>query len=264
MNSISDYIELSFTDIKNSETLSKYKSNLISEMRLRANQLQSRGVTDQKVIYDLIVDEYPDPKSDYLQSQKKGDNKKEIRSAASRALAFAAIYTLTLTVGYLVYSFASDNWAKSWLIMVGGIFSMIIFAFSMVIKNTLSKHEYKTARAFTAASVTLFSVFIFLCSQILLQIGKSYLIIIAAAALMITADAALALVTKQKFAVFNLLLGLPAVSALIYVTLALSGAVSWHPYWLIILNAVIVDLIIITVALMRNSKKYEAEEIDNL
>lgn len=264
MNSLSDYIELKFAGVKNSEDLNRYKSNMLSEMRSRANQLQSRGLTDQKVIYDLIAEEYPDPKSGFLNRQKKLGNKKKIRAKALYSLAFGVVYILILTIIYLAYSFASDNWAKSWLIMVGGIFLLIIASFFAFIKKALQKHMHKTARAFTAASAVLLTVFVFLCSQVLLHIGKSYLIFIAAAALMIASDMLLALVTKQKFAIINFLLGLPAVSALSYVTLALLGAVSWHPYWLIIVDAVIVDFIIIAVALLRNSKKHEEEERDDL
>ncbi len=264
MNSLSDYIELKFAGVKNSDDLIRYKSYMLSEMRSRANQLQSRGLADQKVIYDLIAEEYPDPKSDFLKTQKKLGKKKKIRFKALFSIALGVVYILILTIIYLAYSFAADNWAKSWLIMAGGIILLIISAFFAAIKKALHKHRYKTARAFTAASAALLTVLIFLCSQVLLHIGKSYLIFIAAAALMIAADIILAFATKQKFAIINFLLGLPAVSALSYVSLALLGAVSWHPHWLIFVNAVVIDFIIIAVALIRNSKKYEEEEGDDL
>lgn len=260
MNSLSNYIELNFAGIKNTDALYKYKSNILSKMHERANELQSRGLSDTKVIYDLILEEYPDPKADFLTLQKSLSNKDKTRSAVFSALSLSIVYILSLTLFYLAYSFIMNNWAKSWLIMVGGVFLLILSVFFIAAKKAAKKRMYKTARSFTAAFMAILTVFSFLYSQIILEINKSYLIFIVAVAVTISADIFLAHITKQKFAIINFLLGFPAVSALFYVTLALSGLVSWHPYWLIIVNSVIVDFIIITALLLRNSKKYEMEE----
>lgn len=260
MNSLSNYIELNFSATKNTDALYKYKSDILSKMHERANELHRRGLSDTKVIYDLILEEYPDPKGDFLTSQKSFSNKNKIRSTVFFLLSLGILYILSLTVFYLAYSFITSNWAKSWLIMVGGVFLLILSAFFIAAKKAAKKRMYKTARSFMAAFISILTVFSFLYSQIILQINKSYLIFIVAVALAISADIVLAHITKQKFAIINFLLGFPAVSALSYVALALSGFISWHPCWLIIVNAVIVDFVIISVLLLRNSKKYELEE----
>lgn len=260
MNSLSNYIELNLSGIKSTDALYEYKSNILSKMHERANELQSRGLSDTNVINDLILEEYPDLKSDFFAMQKNLSNKNKTRSTLFSALSLGILYILSLTVLFLSYSFITNNWAKSWLIMVGGVFLLILTIFFIAAKRAAKKRMYKTARSFTAAFISILTVFSFLYSQIILEINKSYLIFIVAVALAISADILLAHITKQKFAIINFLLGFPAISALSYVALALFGLVSWHPYWLIIVNAVIVDFVIISVLLLRNSKKYELEE----
>ncbi|OQA48081.1 MAG: hypothetical protein BWY46_01555 [Firmicutes bacterium ADurb.Bin300] len=264
MTGLSDYIDKTLAGIKNNDALYRYKGKLLGEMSARADELQMRGLSDKKVILDLIEQEYPNLAEDFLQRQKK---QKSGKSALLKGLSLITgflLYTFVLTLVYLAFSFITEAWALSWLIMVNGIILFLVVYFLKLLGSTAGKHRYKTARACLIAAIMLCAVFVFLISQVLLTVNKSYLIFLAAVAIAIICDVILAYSTNQKFAIFNLLIALPSSAALIYIILSLLELISWHPYWLIILNAFLADFIIIILAISRNSKNSEKEEADDL
>ncbi len=264
MNGLSDYIDNSLAGIKNNDALYHYKGKLLEKMSARADELQMRGLSDEKVILDLIAQEYPNLAEDFQQNKEKQKSGKSVLRKGLNLITGFLLYTFVLTLIFLAFSFHTEAWALSWLIMVNGIILFVVVFLLKLLRSAAAKHRYKTARTCLISSIMLCSVFVFLIMQILLTINKSYLVFLAGVTLAIICDVILAYLTRQRFAIINLVVTLPFAAALIYVILSLLGFISWHPYWLIILNAFLADFIIIAFSINKNSKISEKEEADDL
>lgn len=78
---------------------------------------------------------------------------------------------------------------------------------------------------------------------------------------MFLCDAVFASVTKQRLAIINWMIYIPAMGAMLYVILGALSLVSWSTGWLIILFAVVIDLIVALIAIFKN-KAEEREVVD--
>lgn len=263
MSNFIQYIDDSLKTLPESKSLYRFKQNLIKEMSDRENELISSGLKDEKVISDLIISEYPDLKAQYAQIIK--EKKKQAKKAKQSKLTVLGVmgYILTLTAVYLGVSFLSSAWGKTWLIMVGGIFALIIGITVLSIRKSAEKKNVFSlfSRIMLFISIMLVAVFIFLCSLILFNTAKTWIIFIAAVAAGLVADGIFAYITKQKFAIISYLLYIPAVAALSYVVMGLMGLIPWHPGWLIIVASLILDIAIIAVRISKNTSS-DSEEID--
>lgn len=81
---------------------------------------------------------------------------------------------------------------------------------------------------------------------------------------LLIADAVFAAVTRQKLAVINYLLYIPAAAALLYVILGAVGAIPWSPGWMIVLLGVLVDLFVIAGVMVNNSRYKYKPEVDDV
>ena len=127
-----EYIEESCKNIKDSHIAYKYKRKILDEMTERANEITGAGLRDEKVIADLIAQEYPDLEQNYYVYEK--EEKKKARASLLRKI-FAiggVLFFIAIFVAYFSISKSTGAWSKTWLIIVGGIFSMIIFNISIV------------------------------------------------------------------------------------------------------------------------------------
>ena len=66
---------------------------------------------------------------------------------------------------------------------------------------------------------------------------------------------------KKKFAIFTLLVAIPAVTSLVYVILGLTKTLDWNPGWLMIVGSVFVDFVILLLRVIGSSKKEVEDEI---
>lgn len=263
MANFTSYVDDSLKNLPETKALYRFKQDIIKEMSDRENELIATGLKDQKVICDLIISEYPDLKAQYI--NKQNEKKKQAKKAKQGKLTIlgAIGYILALTAAYLGVSFVSGAWSKTWLLMVGGIFALIIGGTVLSVKKSAEKRDAFSplSRIMLFVSVMLTATFIFLCSIILFSASKSWLIFILAVAAGLVVDGAFAAVTKQKLAIISHLIYIPAVSALCYVSACLMGILSWHPGWLIIVAAVVADLVIIAGKISKN-KSADNEEVD--
>lgn len=262
MKKFAEYIDSCFDMQTDTDDMYKYKKDLLNKMIDTANDLQRKGLEDEKVIYDLTVSEFPNPTDGYKQFEAKLINKRKSKKRHLLNSLGSVLFILLLTAVYLIYSFASHNWVHSWLIMEGGITFLIIYHFMRITSFMSKKRLYPVARIFVAFSVMLTAVFAFLVCRTQFYIMNSYLIFLGAVGFMFIADAVFAAVTKQKFAIINYLLYVPTVAAMLYVILGLLNAIPWHPGWFIMIASVVLDILIIIFAIVRN-KNYDAGEVDD-
>ena len=199
-----DYAEKALKKLPNTKSAYLYKQEIIARMTARANELVESGLSDNRVINELVINEFGDIEKEYYERQKKKNKKAKAKNKTSLAALGIVGYILILVGAFLGVSFVTGAWDKSWLIIVVGVLGAVI-----------------------AGLVT---------------------------------GCLAAFAKKKKFAVFTLLVTVPAVAALIYVILGLTGFLAWHPGWLIIVAAVIIDFIIVVARVVGSSNKKVEEE----
>lgn len=265
MKNFVDYIEEELKGVPDSESLYRYKKELLDKMTERANEITHSGLSDEKVIADLIRSEFPDLKGGYREYTSKIHAKKKSKANAKILTLSSIAFVLLLVIVYLGISFLTHLWSLTWLILVGGIFAMLVALFGVSIKKiSAKKGKYHFgARILLALSILLTSTFLFLCLLFFTHLPKTWLIFLFAAAAVFIADGAFAAYTKQKLAIINYLIYLPIVTTLFYVIFGIIGILPWHPGWMLILLSVFADLAIIVSNVIKNSKYIYRQEVED-
>jgi len=259
MNAFIDYIEKSCKSLGDSRMAFLYKRNVLDRMNERADEVLRSGLCDRKVIEDLIIDEFGDLVAAFPIFVKEHKRKKRAHIMKYAFPIGGLVFLLLIFACYFTVSDLTGAWNKSWLIIVGGIFLMIIFYLSFAIKKlcTMRRVFHPIARVLIAGCVMLVSVFAFLSA--LMAVDDRIItwpILPAGVALALVCDIIFAYVTKQKFRTIGLLFYLPAIATMLYVVLAAYGVVTWLYGWPIVLLGLAADLVYIIAVLMGNMKYF--------
>ena len=265
MQKIIDYIEKSCSGLKDNQVTYYYKRKLLDGMSQRASEMIKAGLKDEKVILDLIADEYGDIKEGYAQFLK--ERKKQQRSKFMK-VAFPVgglLFLIMIFVVYFAVSSLTSAWDKTWLIIIGGIFSMIIFYLGFAVNKLCHMRRvfHPIARVLIIGCVMLFMVFAFLFE--LMMLPDEFTVwptLPAGVAIALVADLIFAYTTKQKFRTMSFFAYMPAIATMVYIILAAYGIVSWIAGWPIILLGLVIDLLYIISIVMSNMKyfMYSKEE----
>ena len=73
-----EYIEDSCKNIKDSHIAYKYKRKILDEMTERANEVTGAGLRDEKVLADLLADEYPDLEKNFYVYEKEENQTQKV------------------------------------------------------------------------------------------------------------------------------------------------------------------------------------------
>ena len=260
-----DYVDKELSVYADSKNLYLFKKELLAEMAERANEIIATGIDDEKVLNDLVISEYGDIDKRYTKFVKaKKDKKKAILN--SRIVIVGILgFVLALTILYLCVSFATNAWNKTWLIMLFGVVAGAVGA-TVVISKKMEKKLGKfnlVQRLLSVADVFLVAVFVFLTLKVVFFMEKAWLMLIAAVVVALVADVVMAFRAKEKTALINALIYIPVIATILYVLMALTGVLGWHPGWLMVVVSVMVDIIIIMVKLMKvpnAEEEFEAED----
>ncbi len=261
-----DHIEKSCKSLTDNRMTFLYKRSTLDRMNERADEVSRSGLKDKKVIEDLIIDEFGDLEAAYplFVKEQKRKNRAHIMKYAFPI--GGLVFLILIFACYFTVSDLTGAWDKSWLIIVGGIFFMIIFYLSFAIKKlcTMRRVFHPIARGLIAGCVMLVSVFTFLSG--LMAVDNrivTWPIVPAGVALALVCDLAFAYVTKQKFRTISLFVYLPAVAAMLYIVLAAYGVVTWGGGWIIVFAGLAADLAYIVAVIMGNMKYFMyRQEVD--
>ncbi len=261
-----DYIENALAGESGGDTLYRYKRQILDQMTERALEITGAGMKDDQVTFDLIRDEFSDLKAGYLEFAEQSRLKARSKARRKMMLIGAPCYILLLVALYLAISFLTGHWAQTWLIIVGGIFLMLLFFSGIGIKKLCGMRRlfHPFARLLIAIDVMLVATFVFLFCLILFHIPHIWTVLIGGVIALLIADAVFAAATRQKLAVINYLLYIPASSALLYVILGAVGAIPWSPGWMIILLGVLADILVIAGVIINNSRYKYKPEVDDV
>lgn len=267
MDSFIDYIENTLKDVPDEDnSLYRYKRQLFDGMTKRADEVAQSGLKDEKVISDLIISEHPDLKEDYKKFYL-ADRAKKKSSRFRRFLAVGSFsYILLMVALYLGVSFITDNWAQSWLIIIGGVTVLVDYLFTVAAKaiSRMRWFFHPIARAMIAFNIMLTATFVFLCCVVIFHIPMSWIIYLIAVVMLFAADSIFLAVTKRKLAIINYLLYIPGAMSMIYVILGILDVIPWDPGWLLMILAVIIDILIVVGIVVENSKYIYRQEVEDV
>ncbi len=260
MESFVNYIEASLKDIKFSADLHKFKRKTLDEMKVRASEVRNRGINDEKVIEELIISEYNNLPDDYVLFAKNEKQKRTTKRRVVTNTVGSIIYILTLLTVYLYISFSTQNWEKTWVLMVGGVLLWTVYLLMLFIVRITKMRQifHLAARVMLAGSVMILSTVVFICSLEFFRFDGYWSIFIIGVAVWLAVDAIYSTITKKRLVMLSYLLYIPIEGAMLYVILGALNVVSWDSGWLIIILSVIVDAAIILASFLKNSiEKWE-------
>ena len=276
MKDFIEYIETSCAKLPDNHMTYLYKKHILDEMTDRANEVTHSGLKDEKVIADLMIDEYPNLAGNYyawVKEYKKQKQAKRMKWIFGVGSVFTFFLSLVLffVIGengtFTYYGYNDDvlgthtvsAYRNAWLIIVGAIFAIIILYLSLGIKRICKMRRvfHPIARALIVLCVMIVMVFAFLCALMLSTNPletKMWPIVIAGIILALVADIFFAFATKQKFRTITTMIYMPIISTMVYVILnayGLAGSIGG----LIIISGLIVD-IIYALSLVASNAKY--------
>ena len=121
-----DFAEKELKKLPNTKSAYLYKQEIIARMTERANELVESGLSDNKVINDLVIDEFKNIEKEYYVRLKNKKKKKKAQNKSSIAALGIIGYVLLLVGAFLGVSFVTGAWDKTWLIIVVGILGAVI------------------------------------------------------------------------------------------------------------------------------------------
>ena len=265
MKSFIDYIESSCKGLKDNRMTYLYKRKLLDNMTERANEITHAGITSEKVLTDIIADEFGDLKAGFPIFEKE-EKKRMLNKKLKVILPVGGLIALILIfVAYFWVSDATGAWDKTWLIIVGGIFAMVIFYLSFGIKKLCSMPIifHPIARVLIAICTMLVAVFVFLFCLMMFPAVITWPIVIGGVMLMFLCDLAFSYITKQKFRTISFFVYMPVIATMLYIILAAYGVLTWTGGWPFILLGLVVDLGYILAVIMSNMKYFMyKQEVD--
>lgn len=257
-----DWTLSELSGLPNTKNAYLYKQEKIAQMTARANELVSKGIKDNNVIDELIKDEFKNIKQDFYALEKTQKNKKaKIKSAQTSALS-VIVYSLGLVLFYLIISFLTHLWSKTWLILVIGLLVPLGFiSYKSARKTMEEKNVFSfSARVSMASAIMLISIAAFLVFGFIGSFSKSWMILIAGIIAILCADIFFSKKTQQKTSIFTTLLYLPVIASLVFVLGGVTHILPWHPGWMIIVISLFADFVLALKQLKANSKSAQEDE----
>lgn len=265
MKQIMDYIDSAIKELPDNKTTEKFRTNLIAEITDRANEITHAGISNEKIIDDIIISEHPDIAQEYSEVLEENKKKKKRRSTFFIHIIGTVVYFLAATFGYLFLSLTTKDWSHTWTFIVS--FALAYIAL-VLIKTVivLSKEENlirnQIPRLLLPAIVFLTATIFFLVLRINLQIETAWLSYIFGVLAMFIADSVYVEIIAERFAIYFHLLYIVPAFAMIYVITAALGIVTWSLGWIMIPSSLIIVFAIILIRLIIHSREYNGLEVE--
>ena len=257
MKRIMEYIDSSLSAFPQNKYSEKFRQNLIDEVTERANDITHAGLSDEKVIEDLIISEHNDIKTEYKEYIKELNASKNKRRNFLIKLFISVIYFLTVLCLYFVISSATKAWSVTWVLPVCSVIvyiSVILFIpiATLSKKNTLFVTQ--TARLILPFIVFNYSTVAFLIFHFVFGFEKSWLVFIAGVVLMFVADGIYVEKTAERFAIFFHLLYIVPAFAMFYIIFAALNIIPWSIGWVMIPGSLVIVLAVIVIRLIMHNR----------
>jgi len=179
--------------------------------------------------------------------------KKNLRLSAIVA---AAVIGAAL-VAFLAVSLATGKWDKAWLIAAGGVSVAAIAVCAIALPPFMKNGRYTVPRIAVAITIVLAFLLVFLCIFILTDVIKTWIMFLIMAIAVLGSDTVFAYWVNCPRRLINLLIFIPVAFTLEYIVLALVELIPWHPWWVLIVAGVVIDIAIVLGKTFGKKKKAE-------
>ncbi len=260
MKTFIEYIDKCLPEEKGNKLLFKFKRLTLDQMNREFDEATSRGLTNERVFTDLVISHHNDLQKDYKDFlYNETVTKKRKRNLKLNVFGSIA-YIVILILSFLSIGFSTHVWSPTWLIIADGILIWTSYILLLIVNRIaqMKRIFHVFARIFLAMSIVVFSVAAFLFCLSYLKADNSWLIVISGIAAMFIGDGIFILVKKQKLAIINFLIYIPAIAAMVLVIVGATGLIAWNQVWIVMFIGIIIDLCVAFGSVMRN-KKYEQE-----
>ncbi len=264
MKELMNYINSSFDGLPEDKYLYAFKKRTVNEITERANEITHTGISDEKVLTDIIKSQYPDLRGDFKKFVKEIQSKKSAKSRRRKYALGSMIFFFALILIYLLVSIITKNWSRSWIFLVNGVCLYIAYmSISAVMALSEKEGRFKPfSRAFLAVAVFNFALPVFLISAFLLRLSHPWLVFFFAIIAMLSVDGIFLEKINNRFAIFfHLAYIVPAAVSLFIITGTLH-IIPWNPGWLMIPASFLIILIIAAVRISKNKQNKEFEETE--
>ncbi len=257
------YLEREFRAIKPTKAAYEKREEMLTQLLEKEQDLRIKGMTDDDLIYDMCIDSLGDVRQNLIDFENRSKKVKTAKRNVLLGLVISVAFVVIIVAAYLITSFALGNaWGKTWLIIVGGIFFGAACVSTLGAVLLMKKKKYLIAQLFIDLDIVLLTVFVFLVLQILFGFSKSWLaflvmpvILIGVLAVMLDLSG-----TKLKYLGYGAFVEIFCV--MLYIILGITMGL-WHPYWILCLVGIIIDIIGVGVLVgIRNAKKKKAEQAE--
>ena len=257
------YLEREFRAIKPTKAAYEKREEMLTDLLEKEQDLRIKGMTDDDLIYDMCIDSLGDVRQQLLDFENRSKKAKTAKRNILLGLIISVAFVITIVAAYLITSFALGNaWGKTWLIIVGGIFFGAGCASTLGAVLLIKKKKYVLSTLFIDLDIVLLTVFVFLVLQILFGFNKSWLAFLVMPVILIGVLAVMLDLagTKLKYLGYGVFVEFFCV--ILYIILGITMGL-WHPYWILCLVGIIIDVIGVGVLVgVRNAKKKKAEEAE--
>ncbi len=265
MKKIMEYIESSFDGYPQTDSLYKFKQNLISEFTDRANELTHSGLSDSNVITDLIIDEHPDLKKEYDSLIKEEKLKKRKKRNRVLRVVISAMYFLFALLAFLVIGFATGAWGKTWVILVTATLLFISYIIILIVKSLTRRKSmfHPVSRILLAVNVFIYATVAFLILFVVFRLKLAWLAFIFGVLVMMSVDGIYAEKAAERFAIFFHIGYIIPASVMFYIIFISLGLIPAHPGWIMIPASLLIVLAVILARIFINNKDTELEETED-
>ena len=254
------FLEREFRAIKPTQAAMEHREEMLTALLEKEQDLRIKGMEDDDLIYDMCIDSLGDVRTQLIEFEKHTQTVKKAKRNVLLGVIIAVVAVLVLVAAYLITSFAvPGSWGKTCLILVGGIFAGVVGLFTLLTVMLFKKKKFLLGRLLIAASLVLISVFVFLILQILVGLNKSWITFLVMVVLILGVDAIVSDITGSKLKYLGYAVFIEVFAVMLYVILGLT-LVLWHPYWILCIAGVIVDIIGAGILIGIRNKKKNAEE----
>ena len=249
-----------FKTIAPTKAAMEYRKQTLKAMLDRAQELRIKGMTDEELIYDTVLEDYEDfgdkLKEFEAREVKVNSAKRNVLLGVVLSVAVVAILAIT----YVIIGVVAHVWHPTWLLIVGGIFAGLLVIFGLVGAKAVKNKEFTILRLLIATGLVLISVFVFLVLQLASPLENVWLTFLAMVAVIVGADTAIAFFVNSKAKWFELPIFVEIFAIMLYVMLGILVHI-WHPGWILCLAGVVAALAeVCTFVAIRNGKKDKAEK----
>lgn len=265
MDRFISYINSALPDKKGDKILYNFKKKTLDEMNARAVEVNSRGgITERRVLEDLIISEHSDLAAEYTAYHQK--KKAEIRARRSIIgnIIGSVAYLLLLVTVFLFISMTTHMWRMTWIIVVDGVLLWIVYLLGLAVQKFASMKRifHIFARIALFGAVVNFMVALFLFIVAVTDLLHSWLLVILGLILAFLCDALFATFTKAKLRIVYWLIYIPVIATFLFIIFGAMNWLAWSVAWLMIPLSLVLDLIIIVAAIAKNNaEKMEVTDI---